>query len=217
MSIRPESIIRPNEVWFSAGRFAETRRSESAAPASKAKAGGCRTGAVPRCRRRRPRGGSLTLEAVLILPVLVLTFLAVIQFGILMLVEQTIVHAATVAAREAAKGADIDATVLSAHSVLRLHGLSVGPAMTLILEDPFADSPVQVRGDLPCDISGLPTLTPGEIRVTLCVSLSHRPFLNALRHCAIDFTGRKFTVSAVAGREFEDQAAITPRPDCHCY
>ncbi|NMC20585.1 MAG: pilus assembly protein [Thermogutta sp.] len=167
--------------------------------------------------RRRLRGGSLTLEAVLILPVLVLTFLAVIQFGILMLVEQTVVHAATVAAREAAKGADVEAAVLAAHSVLGLHGLSVGPAMTLVLEDPLADTPAQVRGDLPCDISGLPALTAGEVRVTLCVSLSHRPFLNGLRYWAVDFTGRKFTVSAVADREFEGQAMITPRPGCRCY
>jgi len=215
MNIRPESVTRPNEALFSSGRFAETGRSHSALPAPRAKAGKSRP-AGGRWRRRR-RGGSLTLEAVLILPVLVLTFLAVIQFGILMLVEQTIVHAATVAAREAAKGADIEATVLSAHSVLRLHGLSVGPAMTLVLEDPLSDTPVQVRGDLPYDISGLPALTPGEVRVTLYVSLSHRPFLNALRHCAIDFTGRRFTVSAAAEREFEDQAMITPRPECHCY
>ncbi|GEM_PF-595195 len=167
--------------------------------------------------RSRDRRGSLTLEAVLILPVLVLVFLAVLQFGILMLVEQTVVHAATVAAREAAKGADVDATVVAAQSVLRLHGLCVGPAMTLVLEDPLSLTPVQTRGGLPCDISCLPTLTPGQVRVTLCVSLSHRPFLNALRHWAIDFTGRKFLVSAVSDREFTGQAMVTPRPNCPCH
>lgn len=214
MNIRLPSVAQAGETGDRSARYALEQRPQSATALS---TGAHRFRTKPLLWRRRMRGGSLTLEAVLILPILVLTFLAVIQFGILMLVEQTIVHAATVAAREAAKGADIDATALSAHSVLGLHGLSVGPAMTLVLEDPLSDNPVQVRGDLPCDISGLPTLNPGEIRVTVCVSLSHRPFLNALRHCAIDFTGRKFTVSAVVDREFEGQAMVTPRPDCPCY
>lgn len=212
MKSSQQTVIRAGAAGARLERFAAETLPQFGPAAPRTKALRSRAGGI----RSRCRGGSLTLEAVLILPVLILTFLAVLQFGILMLVEQTIVHAATVAAREAAKGADVEAVVLSAQSVLSLHGLSVGPAMTLVLEDPLSNDPVQVRGDLPCDIGGLPTLEPGEIRVTLCVSLSHRPFLNALRHWAIDFTGRKFTVSAVAEREFDGQAMITPRPDCHC-
>ncbi|MGQ9607103.1 MAG: TadE/TadG family type IV pilus assembly protein [Thermogutta sp.] len=214
MKISQETVTRTGAAGSRSGQFAAETPPQFGRAALRMKARRPRAERV--LARKRCRSGGLTLEAVLILPVLVLTFLAVLQFGILMLVEQTIVHAATVAAREAAKGADVDAVVLSAQSVLSLHGLSVGPAMTLVLEDPLSNDPVQVRGDLPCDIAGLPPLKPGEIRVTLGVSLSHRPFLNALRHCAIDFTGRKFTVSAVAEREFDGQAMITPRPECHC-
>jgi hypothetical protein len=39
------------------------------------------------------------------------------------------------------------------------------------------------------------------VRVTLCVSLTAHPILNILQVYGVDFTGKTFTVSAVATRE----------------
>ena len=166
--------------------------------------------------RRSSRRGSLTLEAVLVLPILLLATLAVFQFGVLMLIEQTITHAVTVAAREAGKGADIDATALSVNAVLGLHGLSVGPGATLILEDSLSTPAVQVRGTFPCPVPSTPSVPPGMLKATLCVDLTQKPFFNLLATCGLDFTGRKFTVSAMAHREFDGPPEITPRPECSC-
>ncbi|GIX02541.1 MAG: hypothetical protein KatS3mg112_1478 [Thermogutta sp.] len=128
-------------------------------------------------RRRSSRRGSLTLEAVLVLPILLLATLAVVQFGVLMLIEQTITHAVTVAAREAGKGADIDATVLSVNAVLGLHGLSVGPGATLVLEDSLSTPAVQVRGTLPCSVPSTPSVPAGMLKATLCVDLTQKTVL----------------------------------------
>lgn len=167
--------------------------------------------------RKQDRRGALTLEAVLVLAILLLVTLAVFQFGIVMLIEGTITHAATVAAREAAKGADIDATAESVNAVVGLHGLAVGPGVTLILEDPLAATPILTRGDAAVSPPALPSLPAGYLRTTLCVSLAQRPFLNALRCFTLDFSGRRFTVSAVARREFAGPPEVTVRPECNCH
>ncbi len=167
-------------------------------------------------QKARNRSGVLTLEAVLVLSILILVTLAVFQFGITMLIEQTITHAVTVAAREAGKGADIDATVESVNAVLQLHGLAIGPGVTLILEDPLSQPPLILRGSLPCQPPTQPTISPGYIRTTLCVSLAQRPFLNLLRIFCLDFSGKTFTVSAVARREFTGPPEVTSRPECNC-
>ncbi|GIX01574.1 MAG: hypothetical protein KatS3mg112_0511 [Thermogutta sp.] len=115
--------------------------------------------------------------AVLVLPILLLATLAVVQFGVLMLIEQTVTHAVTVAAREAGKGADIDATVLSVNAVLGLHGLSVGPGATLVLEDSLSTPAVQVRGTLPCSVPSTPSVPAGMLKATLCVDLTQKTVL----------------------------------------
>ncbi|WP_460164954.1 TadE/TadG family type IV pilus assembly protein [Thermostilla marina] len=165
--------------------------------------------------RSRSRRGSLTLQMVLILPILLLVSLAILQFGILMTVEQSVTHAATVAAREAAKGADAEAVAASVEEVLSLHGLTIGDALSVVIEDPSASDPVVSRGNLACEPPNT-DLDAGLVRATVCVELSRRPFLNALRCFAVDFTGRRFTVSAVAPREFEGDPESTRRPNCGC-
>lgn len=170
----------------------------------------------------RPKGklqkrrGVLTLEAVLVLSVLILVTIAVFQFAIVMLIEQGITHAVTVAAREAGKGADVDATVESVNAVLQVHGLHVGPGVSLILEDPLATPSVVIRGESACQPPTQPTITPGYVRTTLCVGLAQRPFLNALRLFCLDFSGKTFVVSAIARREFSGPPEVTYRPECNC-
>lgn len=162
------------------------------------------------------RRGVLTLEAVLVLSILIVVTVAVFQFAIVMLIEQGITHAVTVAAREAGKGADIDATVESVDAVLGIHGLRIGPGASLVLEDPLATPSVLVRGETACQPPSQPPIPSGYIRATLCVNLGQRPFLNALRTVCLDFSERTFTVSAVARREFTGPPEVTPRPECNC-
>lgn len=149
----------------------------------------------------RNRQGSLTVEVIVILPILIVATIAAFQFGSAMIVKQATVHAATVAAREAGKGADIVELEEVVNKMMQAHDLVVGADMTVILEDPEADLPVVSRGDLPCTPPEDPTLNPSEVRVTVCVSMTSRPFINALIHYCIDFTDRVLTASTVVPKE----------------
>ncbi|MCH8922470.1 MAG: pilus assembly protein, partial [Planctomycetes bacterium] len=61
-----------------------------------------------RARRTSMRRGSVTLEFILVTPIIIILTWAVFQYGILLLVQQSVTHAAAVAAREAGKGEPID-------------------------------------------------------------------------------------------------------------
>ncbi len=101
-------------------------------------------------KRVSRRRGKLTLEVLLILPILFLTTMAVFQFGIAMTIKQAVTHAATVAAREAGKHADADELVFVVDAILDNHRLGIGENATLILEDPVAVNPQEIRGSFPC-------------------------------------------------------------------
>ncbi len=156
--------------------------------------------------RKNPtrRRGATTLESILVLLVLLVATLAALQLGLALVVKQAVSHAATLAAREAAKGADADELVVVVEQVLAGHCIWIGEEATLIREE--GDLPVDVRGtlartspaNLPLD--ALP-LEEDEVRVTLCVSLAGPPFLNILKNYGLDFQGRTFTVSSLATHE----------------
>lgn len=149
-------------------------------------------------RGHRPRRGVSTVELILVLVVLIVATMAALQFGIALIVKQAVAHAATVAAREAAKGASTGQLQSIVEQVLAGHQITLGPQAALVLEDPDPRPPV---GSLPCTPPATPTLDGDEVRVTLCVSLTAHPMLNILQAYGIDFTGRTFTISAVATRE----------------
>lgn len=159
----------------------------------------------PRRTRARSerRRGMQTLEVVLILPLLLLMTIAIFQFGIMMLVQQAVTQASTVAAREAGKGADIDELVEVINRVLSPHGIVIGVDASVRLEDseiviPPAD---QQRGDLQCDSPSSPLLGPHEVRVTVCVDLTTKPMLNALRSYGVDFRCKRFQISSIVRKE----------------
>lgn len=177
--------------------------------------------------RRNRRKGVLTLEAILVLPILIVATLATIQFGVLLVVQQAVSHAATVAAREAGKGADVDTLVCVVNAVLAPHGITIGEGASVVLEDPAADEPVVQRGTLPANPPATPTLNNTEVRVTVSVELSQRPFLNALKSFCIDFTDKRFEISSFVKKETlessETQSATQsvktlalPGADCGC-
>ena len=150
---------------------------------------------------RSRRRGMQTLEVVLVLPILLLVSLAIFQFGILVLVQQSVAHAATVTAREAGKGADVDELVLVADEILGPHCITIGADAAVVLEDLAADQPIEYRGSLECNPRVEPPIYADEVRTTLCVDLVQRPFLTALEAYCIDFSGKRFEISSLVKKE----------------
>ena len=84
-------------------------------------------------RHGRPlRRGVVTLEVILAFPILIIATLAIFEFGMLMLVQQTIATAATEGARAAAREATPDAANVAAlravNQVLSVHNLAIDPS-----------------------------------------------------------------------------------------
>ena len=144
------------------------------------------------------RRGVSTFESILVLVVLIIASFAAFQFGLALIVKQAVSHAATVAAREAAKGADADELVCVVNRILQEHRIQIGPDMSLVLEVGPPPNPTVMRGTFPCTPPATPVLDPDEIRVTVCVSLTAGPFVNILKFYGIDYTGRSFNISSVA-------------------
>ena len=154
-----------------------------------------------RTGRFRRRHGLQTLELVLVLPILMLVTIGVFQFAVLMLVQQAVTHAATVGAREAGKGADVEELVDVVEAILAPHDIKIGPHASVTLEDPTATSPVEQRGSLACPPPSTPSLDSDEVRVTVCLDLTSKPLLNALKSNGIDLMGKRFRISSVVKKE----------------
>lgn len=159
-------------------------------------------------RHRAQRRGVYTIELIMVLVVLILATFVSVQFGIALIVKQAVAHAATVAAREAAKVNPADPDELKAiiERVLAGHQIVLGSEASYVLENPLpvvnnVTLTLPTRGTLVCPPPATPVLDPDEVRVTVCVSLTIHPILNILQDYGIDFTGKKFAISAVATRE----------------
>lgn len=156
----------------------------------------------PHAQQNRPRRfcrrkGSLTLQIVLVLPILLVATIAIIQLGFLLTLRQAVYHAATVGAREAAKGGDIDHVTCVVNSILRTHGIQVGTCASVILEDVAVSlTPIQA-GTATCYPPPTPVLDGNEVRVTVCVDLSNQAF-GAVGLCG---TCQGFRASSVAQKE----------------
>jgi hypothetical protein len=143
---------------------------------------------------------------VLVLVVLILATFVSIQFGIALIVKQTVAQAATVAAREAAKGATPQELECVIERVLAGHQITLGSQASYLLERPApVINPLTLAlptgGTLACPPPATPAVMGNDVRVTVCVSLTAHPILNILEMYGVDFTGRTFTISAVAQRE----------------
>lgn len=149
--------------------------------------------------KKQSRQGSLTVELILVLPILILVCLATIQFGILMTVHQAVTHAASVAAREAAKGASLSSLECIVEQVLSPHGLSVGDCLSVVLEDGVPPDPEQV-GNVSCPTPAQP-LPANSVRVTLCVDTSCQPFINPLASFGFSLAERILCEQAIVPKE----------------
>jgi Flp pilus assembly protein TadG len=151
----------------------------------------------PCARRRFARKGSLTLQAIFVLPILLIVFFGTIQVGFLITLKQAVSHAATIGAREAGKGATLAQVVCVVDSILKSHGLAVGTDVAVTLENPTVSS----QGTPACDPPTAPTLASDEVRVTVCVDLSNLTVGNTLKSIGISAIGKTFRVSSVVKKE----------------
>ena len=162
-------------------------------------------GRRPHHARDRWRGAS-TLEAIIVIPVLFISTLAAVEFGIVLVVEQAIAHTATVAAREAAKesalktpSATADELVDVVNTMLAPHKLEVGTSVAFALE--VGGSATENRGSLTCDPPTTATVAGDEVRVTVCVRLDTSPFPNLLSGVGVDISNLCVRRSALVKKE----------------
>jgi len=165
-----------------------------------------------RRQRRSNRGASVTLEFILVLPLLVVTLFAVAQFTVALLVRQAVTQAAIVGAREAGKGEGIDEVVRAVEGVLQgSHGIEVdadsGVRVLLQVEAPDARPATSEFGD--ASVTLVPPAAPadGEVRVTVAIDMGRRPMYNWLFNFSpddfvdVDFRVRDFQISSLVRKE----------------
>jgi Flp pilus assembly protein TadG len=140
------------------------------------------------------------MESILAITVLLMLTLAIIEFGVVVSVQNAISQAAVKGARDAGKGADIDQVVNVVNNVLAPHDITIGDGAGLLLEDPaamFQDS----RGDVACQPPAA-VLNDGFVRLTVCVSATRAPLLRTLEAFGMcTFVDRMFQFTAAVKRE----------------
>ncbi len=130
-------------------------------------------------RQRRAtngRRGFQVLELSFAVPVLALVLLATVQFGRTMMIRSSLTQAATLAAREAAKGGDIADVAQAVNCVLAVHGIAItgqpGSATKLVLQEE-GRAPAQF-GDPNLNVAAATAVRHGEILATVWIDPSAR-------------------------------------------
>ena len=125
----------------------------------------------------------ITLEFILVLPVLLVATLAVFEFGFLLLVNEAVTAASVRGAREAAKiGTTPDEVAETVQKYLAVHNITfttdgtnnTDPARVTIEGTLVAsDLDMGERGNtsIPCTPKG-PSVAANEVRVTVCVNVT---------------------------------------------
>ena len=118
-----------------------------------------------------------------------------------MIFQPAVIHAATVGAREAGKGADISEIVACVDGVLAPHCITIsdtaGSGTKVILEEGLG--PVTTEfGDpnLTCDLPANALLTD-EVRVTVCIHFSAVPMCDALAPFGFSLADKRFEASSL--------------------
>jgi hypothetical protein len=166
-----------------------------------------------RCRRNgRSRRGVSTLESLLVIPILLIVLVFSIQAGIAAIYQAAVVHAATVAAREAGKGVDLDTVVAAVQYIVDVHGIAISDAPgsgTKVVVDGFGFDPPASYGDptFGCPLPANET-EDIEVRVTVCVDLAATRFCDALAPWGLSFAGRTFRASSLVMMELEQDQGL---------
>lgn len=165
-------------------------------------------------RQPASRRAVVVLEFILAFPILFITTLAVFEFGILVLVQQTLTAAAIEGAREAAKiGASTNETATVVDEILSVHQITFDPTATNTTDDarlvieygpPLSTTANRGNTSIPCTPIGT---APGtdEVRVTVCVNATDstgcHPVPNWLSSFGFSLTGCEFEISSRANVE----------------
>ncbi|MEX1039612.1 MAG: TadE family protein [Pirellulaceae bacterium] len=179
---------------------AQAERSPSIDPC-----GACiRRSFIGRCHSRR---GIEVLEAILVIPILLIAILSGFLFGPLIAVDQMTRSAAEDAAREGAKqrgGQVVEEIVAEVVTpILAVHGLSLDPgggAMVIVeqLNQVSCLGDVTQWNDCPETSS---VIHFAEVRVTVRVAVEAAPIPQVLAYFGIDLTPRTLECTAVARRD----------------
>ena len=152
--------------------------------------------------RRRARG-AVTLEFILVLPVLVMLIVAAVQYGIDMVVRQAVSQAAMEGARQMGKRASAADAVAKVEEILAVHGLAVAPGsgVRVVTEDGIFLP--QNFGDLTVGSTPpAPGPNAAEARVTVSLELTTSPLQNYLNSLGIvDFSNKRFQISTQVRKE----------------
>jgi hypothetical protein len=167
----------------------------------------------------KSRRGGVVLELILVTPIIVAALVGGLEYGMLNITQAGVTHAATVAAREAAKLNPSDDIVLGevvgeVNAVLGTYGIvlsdTAGSGTKLVIEDGLNLGSPLVFGDpgLACPPPAGPSLNLDEVRVTLCIEfsatkLNGAPVINAFDLCGFTFDGKRFHISSVVKKELD--------------
>jgi Flp pilus assembly protein TadG len=161
-----------------------------------------RSDAAKTRRRDSRRGGVITLEFLLVFPIVMIAFFALFEFGMLFVCLQTIETAAVEGAREKAKGR-IDTQVIShIDEILALHNIAAVNRRIVIENPPLVTMDTGATPTVACTPQGDAPVA-GEVRVTIClfVSLNDAPVPDILANFGLSIADQKFEISALAESE----------------
>lgn len=161
----------------------------------------------------RRRQGSVVLEFILAFPIILILTLAVIEFSLYSLLQQTITTATVEGARQSATiGSTTNSVGNLIHQYLAINSLNLvvqpaspGNGNVLVSIQKSTNPTVKLgNSDITCYPVG-PTPTATETKVTVCVNLTDpsgsSPLPNLLSSFGFSLTGKRFEISALAGLE----------------
>lgn len=182
-------------------------RSREQVRRSTAPAGSCRPGG-------RSRRAAIIVELLLVFPILFIATLAIFEFGILVIVDQTVTAAATEGTREAAKvGAVTNEVAMVIDEILSVHQIVFDPTATNATDDarviieygaPISTTTERGNTTIVCSANG-PAVGTNEVKVTVCVNVTNaageQPVPDWLSTFGFSLVGRKFEISSLANVE----------------
>lgn len=163
---------------------------------------------MPNTRRVRQskdqRRGTMTLELLFAAPVLFLLLLAAVSYSQASIIRSGVAQAATVAAREAGKGASPRDVAVAVDRVLHTCGLrlsrAAGSGTAVVLQDGVQG--VWHCGDPGLRAKQLAKLHPEEVLATVRINASGamgaRSLLGRLGGMALAFQGNEICISSIA-------------------
>ena len=152
---------------------------------------------LKKSRRRHRLGAMLSVELVMVLPILLIVLLAFVEFGILLMASQGVGASANLGAREAALASSSEASVAAAVDDALAGWVWKGKHELVIFID-TGSGPVKVVFGGPDEIAAAPT--GSEISVTVNVQMTQAA-PDLLRYFGISLADKELTTTYVTRKE----------------